>query len=98
VIFAHRAVRVRIRQEIAATPNPSMPRPLSSHTMSPHAERSQGRDGFAKRSHEMENAISTVTNNGDMTCAIIALIAFVFGALAGGAIVALAMNSSSEQY
>jgi hypothetical protein len=26
------------------------------------------------------------------------LIAFIFGALAGGAIVALAMNSSSEQY
>jgi hypothetical protein len=32
-----------------------------------------------------------------MTCAIIALIAFVFGALVGGAIVALAMNFSSEQ-
>jgi hypothetical protein len=33
----------------------------------------------------------------NMTCAIIALVAFVIGVLIGGAVVALAMNASGEQ-
>jgi hypothetical protein len=44
----------------------------------------------------MENAIIAVTHTGDLMCAIVAMVAFVTGVLAVGAIVELAMNSSSE--